>query len=200
MPRWTAHRWIAAAVLGVALLVSGCSEEAKPLPPQQVSEPTPTATVGPGNWRVKFSKAELAAYSTAVGRWRDYGRRSEKYYRQGKATPGSLEMFEDYFYQPDVMQATLRNYEKKKIRFIGQVQLLWTRASRIELGRTPPVLVFEECVNVARTSISTNGRVTPSGQRDPVLRKVTMSRVGNGPWLVFGYEGPETGDKNPCQQ
>src|SRR3546814_3305740 len=122
MPRWTAHRWIAAAVLGVALLVSGCSEEAKPLPPQQVSEPTPTATVGPGNWRVKFSKAELAAYSTAVGRWRDYGRRSEKYYRPGQATPGSLAMFEDYFYQPAVMQATLTHSEKKNIRFIGSTE------------------------------------------------------------------------------
>src|SRR3546814_20129550 len=124
MPRGTAHPGIAAAVLGVALVGSGCSEEAKPLPPQQVSEPTPTATVGPGNWRVKFSKAELAAYSTAVGRWRDYGRRSEKYYRQGKATPGSLEMFGDYFSQTDVLQATLRNYDTNTLRFIGQVQRL----------------------------------------------------------------------------
>src|SRR3546814_17634028 len=123
MPRSSAPRCIAAAVLGVAVLVAGCSEEAKPLPPQQVSEPTPTATVGPGNWRVKFSKAELAAYSTAVGRWRDYGRRSEKYYRQGKATPGPLEMFEESFYQTDVMQATMRNYAKQKIRVNGQVKL-----------------------------------------------------------------------------
>ncbi|NYG60334.1 hypothetical protein BJ980_003257 [Nocardioides daedukensis] len=200
MPCWTVRRWTAAVALGATLLVSGCSEEADPLPPVQVSEPTPTATSGAGNWRVKFSKDELSAYATAVKRWRDYGRRSEKYYRQGKATPASLEMFEDYFYQPDVMQASLRRYEKKKIQFIGQVQLLWTRATKIELARKPPVLVFEECVNVARTSISTNGRVTPSGLRDPVLRTVTMSRIDGGPWLVFGYEGPETGDKSLCEQ
>src|SRR3546814_20328570 len=113
MPRSSAPRCIAAAVLGVAVLVSGCSEEAKPLPPQQVSEPTPTATVGPGNWRVKFSKAELAAYSTAVGRWRDYGRRSEKYYRPGPATQGSPEMVQDYFSQPAGMQDPPRNNQKK---------------------------------------------------------------------------------------
>src|SRR3546814_12026643 len=70
MPRWTAHRWIAAAVLGVALLVSGCSEEAKPLPPQQVSEPTPTATVGPGKDRKSVVWGTSVSVGEVLGGWR----------------------------------------------------------------------------------------------------------------------------------
>lgn len=183
------------------LLLGGC-KEAPPLPPrsQATSTPEESTTQGPGNWEAGFTKAELDAYEVVRGRWIDYQQASQPFFRDGKANADSMELFEEYFYEPEVMQTQLEGFEKDKIKAIGEAQVLWSRASRIDLAAKPPVVVIEECINVARTSISINGANFPSKLRYPVLQTIIFSRDGQRPWQVFGFKGPSTKDIVPCEQ
>lgn len=196
------HRtFLPLALVLSGLLIGGC-KEAPPLPPrpQITSTPAESLTQGPGNWEAEFTKAELDAYEVVYARWTDYQAASRTFFRGGQANADSMELFEEYFYQPDVMQAQLEGYEKDKIKVVGETQVLWSRADRINLTARPPVVVVQECINVARTSINVNGANLPSKLRDPVLQTITFSRDGQGPWQVFGFAGPSTEDVVPCEQ
>lgn len=182
-------------------LVAGCGgDDPEPMPPAANApvSSSPARDKRPPTWRKDFSRDEVAAYRTAEKRWETYTERSAPIWEKGRATPKAEALFEEFFYQPDVMFQLLESYERRDVTVRGIPLVLSSRPAKVRLDQDPVTVVVRQCIDARPVQMTVAGVPLTDPDQLPMTRRITLSRVDDGPFQVIAYKGPETGDKHAC--
>lgn len=195
---------VTTVVVGLlACVTTACGGDEPEQGAPMVREQTPGQSGGAAaeqapRWRKDYSQEQLAAYREARQRWAAYTRRSEPVWARGRATPEARELFEEFFFQPDLMFSLLESHEQRDITVRGRALVLSTRPLRVDLG-DPTTVVIRQCIDARGVELLSAGTLVTDPGQEPTVRRIVLSRTGGEPFVVVAYKGPETGDKAACR-
>ena len=198
-------------IAALALSASGCG----PSEPVAIPDVTPSTSASsslpssspssdPDAWRDQYTAAELAAYDAALQRWQSYETRSEPIWAAGKSTPAAEALFKEYWIAWQIEAARLEMYEKNGITVSGLADVLWSKATSIELTKTDtgaPQVVIEQCIDPSSVTSLVNGK-PPEKQRDrgTFIRTVTMEEPPGHQFMVLDLaDGTNQTTVKPCE-